>query len=228
MHSHRKIAVLLPVVLIAVVSYYAEARPSPDQKSDTSTAGQFIKDGSADHTRNPHATHSRTQPVIEIMTHPAFAMGITSLMLFVLIRTLTRRRKQGNPAETNHSNTSTDSSHAILRDNSRFTGKTEYDITGKRTLIGRLPREITTRSCIIVINHPSIGRDHATIKYQNNGYWVYDSGTVNGTYINGKRLHDTIELKNGDKIRFGRFEFDARLPAAMVLENGSTTGSTQT
>jgi hypothetical protein len=198
MNSHRKISVFLSVMLVAVVSYQAEARPSSDQT------------------------------VSEIMTHPLFATSITSLLLLVLISALMLRRKQGNKAETNHSNTTPDASHAILRDTSRFTGMTEYDITGKRTLIGRLPREITTSSCIIVINHPSIGRDHATIKYQNNGYWVCDSGTVNGTYINGERLHDTIQLQNGDKIRFGRFEFDAKLPSAVDSENGSKDGYTHT
>ena len=198
MNSHSKISVFLSFMLVAVVSYQAEAKPSSDQT------------------------------VSEIMTHPMFAISITSLMLLVLISVLVLRRKQGNNAEKNHSNTTPDASHAILRDTSRFTGMTEYDITGKRTLIGRLPREITTSSCIIVINHPSIGRNHATIKYQNNGYWIYDSGTVNGTYINGERLHDTIQLQNGDKIRFGRFEFDARLPSAMDLENAGNDDYTQT
>ena len=197
MNSHSKISVFLSVMLMAVVSYQAEAKPSSDQT------------------------------VSEIMTHPMFAISITSLMLLVLIGVLVLRRKQSNNAETRHSNTAPDASHAVLRDTSRFTAMTEYDITGKRTLIGRLPREITTSSCIIVINHPSIGRNHATIRYQNNGYWIYDSGTVNGTYINGERLHDTIQLQNGDKIRFGRFEFDARLPSAMDLENVSKDDYTQ-
>lgn len=198
MNSHRKISVFPSVMPMAVVSYQAEAKPSSDQT------------------------------VSEIMTHPLFAISITSLILIALISVLMLRRKQGNKAETNHSNTTPDASHAVLRDTSRFTGMTDYDITGKRTLIGRLPREITTNSCSIVINHPSIGRNHATIKYQNNGYWVYDSGTVNGTYINGERLHDTIQLQNGDKIRFGRFEFDAKLPSAIDLENGSKYGYTPT
>ncbi|MBT8126144.1 MAG: FHA domain-containing protein [Gammaproteobacteria bacterium] len=195
------------------------------------TNGRPGAESPASNTISPESNAAvwfRKQPVSEIMTHPLFAISITSLMLIALISVLMLRRKQGNKAETNHSNTTPDASHAVLRDSSRFTGMTDYDITGKRTLIGRLPREITTNSCSIVINHPSIGRNHATIKYRNNGYWVYDSGTVNGTYINGERLHDTIQLQNGDKIRFGRFEFDAKLPCAMDLENGSKNGYTPT
>ena len=191
MNSHRKISVFLSAMLMAVVSYQADAKPSSDQT------------------------------VSGIVTHPLFAISITSILLLVLISVIMLRRKQGDQTKTNHSNTIPDACHAILRDISRFTGMTEYDITCKRTLIGRLPREITTSSCNIVINHPSIGRNHAIIRYQNNGYWIYDSGTVNGTYINGERLHDTIQLQNGDKIRFGRFEFDAKLPSAMDLENAS-------
>ena len=228
MNSHRKISVFLSVMLMAVVSYPAEAKPSSGQEGNTSAAKQSVGDEFPGLKLNSDDSDLSKQPVSEIVTHPLFAISITSLMLLVLISVLILRRNQGNKAETNHSNTTPDASHAILRDISRFTGMTEYDITGKRTLIGRLPREFTTSSCIIVINHPSIGRNHATIKYQNNGYWIYDSGTVNGTYINGERLHDTIQLQNGDKIRFGRFEFDAKLPSAMDLENASKEGYTQT
>ena len=228
MNSSIKISVFLSVLLMAVVAYQAGAEPSPDQNGVTSAAKQSVADEFPGHTPHADAQYVSEQPVREIMTHPLFAISITALILLVLISAMMLLRKKGNNAETNHSNTTLDASRAILRDASRFTGTTEYDITGKRTLVGRLPREITTNSCIIVINHPSIGRSHATIKYQNNGYWVYDSGTVNGTYINGERLHDMIQLQNGDKIRFGRFEFDAKLPSAMAMENGSKDGCTQT
>ena len=44
MNTHRKISVFLSVMLMAVVSYQAEAKPSSDQKGNTSAAKQSVKD----------------------------------------------------------------------------------------------------------------------------------------------------------------------------------------
>lgn len=43
---------------------------------------------------------------------------------------------------------------------------------------------------------------HAEIRATNDGYEVHDSGSTNGTYVNGKKVSDAT-LRDGDKLKFG-------------------------
>lgn len=107
-----------------------------------------------------------------------------------------------------HLDTPPVSDRVMLLDASNFTGRTEYDITARTTYISRQPREVTQNSCVIVIRDTSVSRDHATIVCRDNGYWINDSGGVNGTYVNNERVQGDRLLRNGDKIRFAKFEFE--------------------
>ncbi len=109
-------------------------------------------------------------------------------------------------------------SHAILRDLAGFTALKEYDITDKKTYIGRLPREVTERSTVVVIRDGTVGREHATIIPRDGAYWIRDNATVNGTYLNNQKLYAEALLHDGDKIRFGRFVFEIELPEEEVAE----------
>jgi S1-C subfamily serine protease len=53
---------------------------------------------------------------------------------------------------------------------------------------------------------------HAEIRATNSGYELHDSGSTNGTYINGKKVAGSAPLREGDRIRFG-----AKGPEAEVL-----------
>lgn len=105
-------------------------------------------------------------------------------------------------------------SRVEMRDVSGFTGQAVYDITGKRTFIGRQPREVTRSNFVIVIPDQAISRNHATIEFKDNGYWIQDSESVNGTFVNGDRLSGSHLLRNGDRIRFAKFEFEFILPSS--------------
>jgi predicted component of type VI protein secretion system len=121
-------------------------------------------------------------------------------------------------------------SKALLCDLSHFTSLSEYDITDKRTYIGRQPREVTERSCIIIIGDSSVGRNHAFIDCRDKQYWIRDMDTVNGTYINGERISGNRQLHHGDKIRFARFEFALTLPSVEEISDplGHTYTATDT
>ncbi|MGH8122566.1 MAG: FHA domain-containing protein, partial [Rudaea sp.] len=57
----------------------------------------------------------------------------------------------------------------------------------------------------------NLSRRHARILYRDGVYCVReDSGTTNGTYVNGERLQTGVEvaLKPGDKLRFGSIEVE--------------------
>jgi hypothetical protein len=140
--------------------------------------------------------------------------GVLGVILLAVVFQV--KRRSGTHPEEPKAGRRAEDRKVTLRDMSEFTAVKEYDITARRTYIGRLPREVTEHSCVIVIRDTSVGRNHASIEYRDNAYWAVDHGTVNGTYINDKRLHETQKLKSGDRIRFARFEFMFNIPASMA------------
>lgn len=53
-----------------------------------------------------------------------------------------------------------------------------------------------------------VSRRHARIVRRGNSYWIEDLGSMNGTYVNGRRLppHRPFPLRPGDRVRFGTLE----------------------
>jgi hypothetical protein len=45
--------------------------------------------------------------------------------------------------------------------------------------------------------------EHAEFRYRDGDYWIVDSGSTNGTYVNDERAHNA-RLKDGDKLKFGK------------------------
>ncbi|MCC5909675.1 MAG: FHA domain-containing protein [Clostridiaceae bacterium] len=52
-----------------------------------------------------------------------------------------------------------------------------------------------------------ISSNHAKITMDEGEYFLEDIGSVNGTYLNTKKLQDVIKLKSGDRIGLGQVEF---------------------
>lgn len=60
----------------------------------------------------------------------------------------------------------------------------------------------------IVINDPYISSKHVRFLMRNGKYYLEDTGSTNGTYINGEKLSsETVELNNGDRIHLGQLDF---------------------
>jgi DNA-binding response OmpR family regulator len=57
--------------------------------------------------------------------------------------------------------------------------------------------------CHIVVPSPVVSRMHAQIKRAGARFQLCDLGSVNGTYVNGNRVHDTYLLNNYDLIGLG-------------------------
>ncbi|MCX7514069.1 FHA domain-containing protein [Frateuria sp. STR12] len=58
----------------------------------------------------------------------------------------------------------------------------------------------------IVLDDLSVSASHAWIVNQQNHYVIMNTLSTNGTFVNGKRIHETT-LRHGDRVRFGQVEF---------------------
>jgi adenylate cyclase len=71
----------------------------------------------------------------------------------------------------------------------------------------------------IVVNVPSVSRQHARVRVANGRCLVSDAGSTYGTYLNGSPLSGEIELKAGDTFQCGAvaFALERTSPADKVL-----------
>jgi hypothetical protein len=74
---------------------------------------------------------------------------------------------------------------------------------GRRLSVGR------ATDCDLSLTHPSVSKIHAAILLNREGtLLVSDTGSVNGTYINGRRINygEARQLEDGDVVGFGDVE----------------------
>lgn len=55
---------------------------------------------------------------------------------------------------------------------------------------------------IVQLNCPSVSSHHATVKAREDGYYVQDLGSSNGTWLNGAVVEEA-RLEDGDRLSFG-------------------------
>jgi pSer/pThr/pTyr-binding forkhead associated (FHA) protein len=58
-------------------------------------------------------------------------------------------------------------------------------------------------TCAVAIPAPTVSRLHARIELQHDRYVLFDAGSANGTFVNGKRIQDGYQLSTGDEIWLG-------------------------
>ncbi|MGE0129943.1 MAG: FHA domain-containing protein [Blastocatellales bacterium] len=56
----------------------------------------------------------------------------------------------------------------------------------------------------IAIDEDNISRRHATVERRNGQYFIRDSGSANGTFLNDQRT-DIAQLNDGDRLRIGSY-----------------------
>ena len=64
-------------------------------------------------------------------------------------------------------------------------------------IVGRNP------NCDIMIDNPAVSGQHAKISFINGQFIVEDNKSLNGTFVNGKKITKYV-LKNGDDIKIGK------------------------
>ena len=80
-------------------------------------------------------------------------------------------------------------------------GDSRFDLADRETTMGRHP------DCTIVVDAGAVSRYHAKITRADDSFQVEDSGSRNGTFLNGQMLSAPQTLKNGDRIRVSDVEF---------------------
>ena len=66
------------------------------------------------------------------------------------------------------------------------------------------PRAVIGRSdSDIIINDTEASRNHALLEIRGGGIWLEDLGSTNGTFANGERIHQSIEIFNQSEFQIG-------------------------
>lgn len=86
------------------------------------------------------------------------------------------------------------------KDSLPFKVKEYYPLVGQITL-GR------GNDNQIILKDPYISKKHLKIVEDEGKFYLEDLNSSDGTYVNGERIMDVVELKNGDRIRVGQVEF---------------------
>jgi pSer/pThr/pTyr-binding forkhead associated (FHA) protein len=69
----------------------------------------------------------------------------------------------------------------------------------ERTTIGRSP------DCDIFLDDVTVSRKHAVLVEQNGDYVIEDQGSLNGTFVNRKRIDAGTRLESGDEVQIGKY-----------------------
>ena len=102
-------------------------------------------------------------------------------------------------------------SNNLLQSWLRLPNGERHDLNGTCS-IGRAPDNS------IPVADSEVSRRHAIIQAQGElEYWLVDLGSANGTYVNGRRISQSVRLHNGDIIRIAsnELEFATEILSAM-------------
>jgi len=67
--------------------------------------------------------------------------------------------------------------------------------------IGRDP------SCKLVLEEPGVSRRHSIIHQMDDGVYISDLGSTNGTYVNNAKISKEQRLRSGDRVEIGSVKF---------------------
>ena len=74
-----------------------------------------------------------------------------------------------------------------------------FPMSGEKMTIGRSPETE------IFLDDVTVSREHATLVRRGGDWFLDDSGSLNGTYVNRQRV-DSHRLQDGDELQIGKFK----------------------
>ncbi len=84
--------------------------------------------------------------------------------------------------------------YALLVD---MANDTQYPINCYETSIGR------SRWCDVVFSNSTVSRSHAVVALRKDGFYVFDTESKTGVYVNNEKIEKKQKLSDGDVIAFG-------------------------
>jgi hypothetical protein len=86
----------------------------------------------------------------------------------------------------------------VIRSGGGRAGET-YTLTAVRTTIGRHP------DSDVFLDDVTVSRNHAVVTRENDAYVIADQGSLNGTYVNRRRI-ERQTLLDGDELQIGKYK----------------------
>jgi hypothetical protein len=74
-----------------------------------------------------------------------------------------------------------------------------FTIEGERMSIGRTP------DADVFLDDVTVSRNHALLVERQDGHYIDDLGSLNGTYVNRRRIESHL-LEDGDEIQIGKYK----------------------
>ena len=74
-----------------------------------------------------------------------------------------------------------------------------FPLRGERMTIGRSP------DAEVFLDDVTVSRDHAVLVRRSGRWYLDDSGSLNGTYVNRRRI-DSHRLEDGDELQVGKYK----------------------
>jgi hypothetical protein len=86
----------------------------------------------------------------------------------------------------------------VVRSGGGRAGET-FALEHERIAVGRAPE------CEVFLDDVTVSRKHAAISRGPDGYTIDDEGSLNGTYVNRRRV-ETAKLEDGDEVQIGKYK----------------------
>jgi FHA domain-containing protein/zinc ribbon protein len=90
----------------------------------------------------------------------------------------------------------------VIRSGGGRTGES-FSLRGERISVGRRP------DSDVFLDDVTVSRDHATLVRRGADYWLDDCGSLNGTYVNRRRV-ESQRLEDGDELQIGKYKLTYR------------------
>lgn len=84
-------------------------------------------------------------------------------------------------------------------------GNLIHDASGRLFELAEISTLGRNRDALVPVKDPRASRNHALIRRQLNGFWFFDLGSSNGSYINERRVTTPHLLMNGDLVKIGEY-----------------------